>query len=192
VSSAPASEERQLIARAAAGDDDAFRCLVSAHRDRIHRLARLNLRDAEAAAEVAHHVFVRLHGALGRFRHEAALSTWLHRVTINLCRDAARRVRRARRFVALDEADHLPAGPDSDPELEAIRRASDRDVHAAIAALPDPLREIVALRFGSGLTHAEIAEVLGTPLGTICTRMQRALAHLAGTLRQSPRQESQS
>lgn len=176
------SEEGALITRATAGDHDAFRTLVHTHRERIHRLARLYLRDAEAAAEVTQLVFVRLHGSLSRFRHDATLSTFLHRVTVNLCRDALRREQRARRFVAIDDAHDLPAGPRSNPELEAIRRAGDREVHAALAALPPPLREIVALRFGSGLTHAEIAGVLQTPLGTICTRMQRALAALATSL----------
>jgi RNA polymerase sigma-70 factor (ECF subfamily) len=182
-------DERLLVTRATAGDEEAFRLLVIAHRERIHRLARLYVRRPQDAVEIAQQVFVRLHRALRTFRHDAALSTWLHRVTVNLCRDALRRERRDRRLVPIDEARDVPAGPASDPEIQSIRRASDRDVHAAIAALPPPLRELIALRFGSGLTHAEIAGVLDIPLGTVCTRMQRALAHLSTALSESAAQE---
>lgn len=172
--------EQRLVASAQAGDEHAFGQLVAAHRPRVYRVAMLYVHDHATADEVTHLAFVRLFQALPHFRHESALSTWLHRVTLNLCRDAARRQRRDRRLVPLslvrDIADTTGAAA---PDLTVIAASTDAEVRDAVRQLPDDLRELVALRFGADQTHAQMAAALGVPLGTVCTRMQRALRRLA-------------
>jgi RNA polymerase sigma-70 factor (ECF subfamily) len=186
----PLDLEHDLITRAANGDEAAFTRLVEHHQDRVYRTAWMYVQDAALASELAHEAFVRLHGSLPAFRFGAALSTWLHRVVLNLCHDAARRRDRERRLVPLSEVDGLPSS-EPGPELIAIREASDERVREAVRRLPPELREQVALRFGGGLTYAEISVALGVPLGTVCTRMQRAMAFLAADLRPTDQEEPQ-
>ena len=156
----------------------------------MYRTARMILQDAALANELAHEAFVRLHGSLPAFRFGAAHSTWRHRVVVNLCRDAARRRDRERRLVPLAQVDGLPSG-EPGPELIAIQEASDERVRDAVRRLNPDLRELVALRFGGGLTYSEIGDALGVPLGTVCSRMQRAMTLLAADLRPPDRGEPQ-
>jgi RNA polymerase sigma-70 factor (ECF subfamily) len=173
------------IQLARCGDEDAFARLVDAHFARVARLARLYLDDPQLADDVAHDVFVRLFRSINSFRGDAALPTWLHRVTINLCHDATRRRRRDQRLRPLDEAADVAAGPASDPELAALRAAGDAALERAVGALPEPLRLVLACRLATGATYAEIGRTLDLPLGTVCTRMQRATRLLARALAQS-------
>ncbi|HET9370869.1 MAG TPA: sigma-70 family RNA polymerase sigma factor [Vicinamibacterales bacterium] len=178
--------EQALVARARGGDESAFDEIVVAHRERVFALACLSLRDRHAAAEVAHEAFVRLFRSLPAFRGEARLATWLHRVTLNLCHDMLRERRRQVTRVSIDELDGLAAPDDRvHPETMALARASDESVRRAIAKLPPPLREVIALRFGAELSYAEIASALHWPLGTVCTRLQRAMKLLEQELASS-------
>lgn len=173
--------EQHLIARASQGDDAAFERIVSLHRARVHRLAMLHTQDHAQADEIAQLTFVRLFQSLRGFRQESTLATWLHRVTLNLCRDLARRQHRDRRLVPLTALSNIADTSSSaaSPDLGLISEAADREVHDAVRQLPDELRELVALRFGGNQSYPEMAETLGIPLGTVCTRMQRALRTLA-------------
>jgi RNA polymerase sigma-70 factor (ECF subfamily) len=168
--------EQALVARARDGDAAAFDEIVVAHRDRVFALACFSLRDRHAAAEVAHEAFVRLFRSLDTLRGEARLGTWLHRVTLNLCHDVFRERQRQMTRVPIERAERLPASAErADPETMALARASDAAVREAVAKLPAPLREVIGLRFGAELSYAEIAATLQWPLGTVCTRLQRAM-----------------
>jgi RNA polymerase sigma-70 factor (ECF subfamily) len=154
---------------------------VEQHQDRVYRTAWMLVQDGTRAGEVAHETFVQLHASLPAFRFGAALNTWLLRVVATLCRDAARRRDREQQSVPPSEVDGLSSS-EPGPELIAIQEASDERVRDALRRLPPELREPVALRFGGGLTYAEIGFALGVPLGTVCTRMQRAMTLLATDL----------
>jgi RNA polymerase sigma-70 factor (ECF subfamily) len=85
--SSSTSAEERLIARCKAGDMQAFDEIVAAYQDKIFNLCRWNLGDADLAADAAQDVFVRAWRAIGRFRGEASLSTWLHRIALNVITD---------------------------------------------------------------------------------------------------------
>lgn len=181
------SEEHALIARAASGDTDAVGALVVAHRPSVVRIARHMLGDAAAAEDVAQDVFMRLQAALPGFRGDAALSTWLYRVTLNLCRDHLRRGKRRRDDVDLDALVDAPAGTvaaraDRDIDLQRLRQ----QVRAAIDRLPEDQREAVLLRYMEELPYREIARLTDTPQGTVASRVFRALERLGHEL--GPRQ----
>jgi RNA polymerase sigma-70 factor (ECF subfamily) len=149
-------------------------------------LARSMLRDAADAQDVVEEALLRAHDAGPRFRGERGVRTWMLRITANLCRDRLRR----RRFVAgsLDG----PA-PIADPGLrfdpvgdwdEGLdRRAMAERLDVAIAGLPDDQREVVVMRHRLGLSHEEMSAALALPLGTVKSRLARALAALRETLR---------
>jgi len=175
--------EETLIRRAARGDAEAFEILAARHRPSAVRLARTLLGDDDAAEDVAQELLLRLAGALAGFRREAGLSTWVYRVTLNLCRDHLRRARRRAADVALDEAGHAPglttrAYPEDAVDSERAHTA----VRAALETLPEDQKEAIMLRYAADLSYREIARMTDTPQGTVASRVFRALKRLGHEL----------
>ena len=177
------NEERALIARAAGGEREAADALAAAHRPTVVRIARHLLGDAAAAEDVAQDVFIRLQAALPGFRGDAALSTWLYRVTLNLCRDQMRRDKRRRDDVGLEAVGEAPAsGPATHPERDVDHDRVRVAVRAAIDRLPDEQREAVLLRYMEEMSYREISRLTDTPQGTVASRVFRALERLGRDL----------
>mgnify|MGYP002623510194 CR=1 FL=1 len=168
----------ELIGRAVHGDAGAIDALVAAHRPRARRTALGILGDPDAAEDVAQEAMIRLQGALAGFRGEAELGTWLHRIVLNLTYDHLRRQRRERAGVPLASVGNRadPRAPDPHAAVDGARaRAA---LRAALARLPDDQREVLSLRFLTGLSYAEIARVTGVAEGTVASRIYRALQRL--------------
>lgn len=175
--------DRTLLSRAAKGESAAFAALAARYRPEVLRTARSVLADTAAAEDVTQETLLRLHTALPGFRGDAELGTWLYRITLNLCRDHMRRVRRRTREIDVHDATAevgLRIEPDADASLDAERARI--AVRAAIARLPAEMREVVELRFIEDLTYAEIALRTGTPQGTVASRVFRALERLGRDL----------
>jgi RNA polymerase sigma-70 factor (ECF subfamily) len=170
-------EERALIAQVLTGDRRAARALYDAHVHRTYRLAFRLTKDSTAAEEVTQDTFVKVFERLDTFRQESQLSTWIYRVTVSLALNRLRSERRlARREVGLeDAAEHAVQGSEVEPDLR-------ERLGAAIAALPELYRVPVLLFDVEGMSHAEMAEVLGVPEGTCKSRLARARAQLREAL----------
>ncbi len=167
-----------LIAACRAGDREAFRGLVEAHRDRVFTLAMHLTRSETAAAEIVQQVFVKVFRALPKFRGEARFETWLHRIAVNCCRDE---MRRARRHVPWEDG-FSGIVAESAPEQELSDRQERDRVWEAVARLPGRLRVPVVLRYVEELSYEEIGRVLGLRAGTVASRLNRARAELARAL----------
>jgi len=167
-----------LLAACRAGDREAFRRLVEAHRDRVYTLAMHLTRSDTTAAEVVQAVFVKVFRALPRFRGEARFETWLHRIAVNCCRDE---LRRARREVPW-EADAVGSSAESCPERDVSIRQERDLVWRAVGRLPLRLRVPVALRYVEEMSYEEIGRVLRCRPGTVASRLNRARAELARSL----------
>jgi RNA polymerase sigma-70 factor (ECF subfamily) len=169
--------EPELIARVLAGDRVAARELYDVHAPRVYRLAFRLTGDEELARESTQDVFVRAFGQLDRFRGEAALATWLHRITLSVVSGLMRKVKRMReRHVPLEERHAIDHGADgADPVLR------DR-LHREIDALPEIYRVTLIMHDIEGYTHVEIAEVLGVAVGTCKSRLHLARAKLRAAL----------
>lgn len=180
------NDEHALIARAVGGERLALDQLASAHRPAVLRIARHILGDSAQAEDATQDVFVRLQVALPGFRGDAELSTWLYRITLNVCRDLLRRQRTAK-WGALDTpADQAPeAGTEEHPDRRLDAERARQFVRAAVARLPGDQREAVLLRYVSDLSYAEIARITSSPPGTVSSRIYRALRRLGEDL--SPR-----
>jgi RNA polymerase sigma-70 factor (ECF subfamily) len=150
-------------------------------------LARSMLRDAAEAQDVVEETLVRVHEAGPRFRGERGVRTWVLRITANLCRDRLRR----RKFTAasLDG----PAVPDDanlrfDPvegwDAALDQRAMALRLDQAIAKLPVDQREAVVMRHRLGMSYEDMSGALGVPLGTVKSRLGRALAALRAELKE--------
>jgi RNA polymerase sigma-70 factor (ECF subfamily) len=169
----PAPTDDQLIARAKAGDHDAYGDLVRRHQQVAFRVALLVCRDAGEAEDAAQEAFVKAHAALGRFRAGAPWRPWLLRI---VAREAANRRRSAgRRAHLAQRVATVPAAGAPDPLLAAAER---QELVAALDRLDDAQRQVVLLRHVLGLSEAECAAVLHCRPGTVKSRLSRGLARL--------------
>jgi RNA polymerase sigma-70 factor, ECF subfamily len=166
-------KEPELIARVLSGDTVAARDLYDAHAPRVFRLAYRLTGDGDLAREFTQDTFVRAFQQLKNFRGDAALSTWLHRITVTVVANAMRKVKRLReREVDLEEATPIHAEASRiDPDLrEKLARAIDD--------LPEIYRITLIMHDLEGYTHTEIAETLGVAEGTCKSRLSSARAQL--------------
>ncbi|HSE27638.1 MAG TPA: sigma-70 family RNA polymerase sigma factor [Gemmatimonadales bacterium] len=166
---APGVAVSDPIGSARAGDPAAFRALYDAHAPRVHALCLRLERDPATAEELTQDVFIRAWRALATFRGEARVSTWLHRIAVNVVLEHRRRTaRRLRRVEPVSDLDLLGA---SAPAHDA---GLDMDLRAALETLPPGARAVFVLHEVEGYTHEEIAEMSGVTTGTTKTQLFRA------------------
>jgi len=175
--------ESVLIARAIGGDESAFNTLAEPHRAFALRMSKALLADPDAAEDVAQEFLIRLAAALPGFNGESELRTWVYRVTLNLCRDHLRRVRRRTADVSWDDAAGEPtlaAQPDPERQVDSDRART--ALRVSIGRLPAEQREAIMLRYAEGLPYDEIARITSTALGTVASRVFRGLRRLGDEL----------
>ena len=176
-----AIDDAEAIARSRGGDLDAYAVLVARYTLRAHRAAFL-LGAGEESDDVVQEAFVKAFRHLGRFRAGEPFGPWLLRIVANETRNLTRsRRRRAALNLRLSaaEGDGVPADAPADGVLASERRAR---LVAAMSALPDRERQVLACRYFLDLSEAETAQVLAWPLGTVKSRTSRALDRLRGLL----------
>jgi RNA polymerase sigma-70 factor, ECF subfamily len=176
-------DDGELVRRAQEGDVDAYAALLGLHQDAARRLAAV-LGSVGDADEVVQDAFVKAWYALGRFRRDAPFRPWLLRIVANEARNrrraAGRRAGHELRF-ATDRA-VAPGEAAPSPEAAVLVTEARRSVAAALAGLPDGLRDAVACRHLLGLDERETAAVLGVPRGTVKSRTARGLRRLERAL----------
>lgn len=181
--------EQELVARAQRGDQEAFAQLVEANQNKIYSLAYRMTANPEDAQDLAQEAFLRAWRALPSFQRESSFSTWLYRLTSNLCIDFLRREKRRRSVAAVtsldDEESNAPTEvPDHRfrPETELERKELRSAVGQALLKLSDEHRQILILRELDGLSYSEIAEHLELEEGTVKSRIARARLSLRNIL----------
>src|SRR3954453_23577407 len=158
------------LARAAAGDHNAFGVLIRQHQDMVFSIAWNFLHDRDRAEEIAQEVFLQLYRTLGEIETPDHLTFWLRRVTANRCIDESRRGRW--RIVTLDEAsDVVHDAEETDPFLA-------RKLGQMLQRLPAQQRLAITMRYQEGLEPSEIGAVLDMPLNTVKSHLRRGLAAL--------------
>ncbi|MCC6316747.1 MAG: sigma-70 family RNA polymerase sigma factor [Gemmatimonadaceae bacterium] len=169
--------ERELIARAAAGDPESQRALYDAHVERVYRLAFRLAGDDDLARDFVQDAFVRAFQRLSDFRGDSAFGTWLHAITVSVALNGLRKIKRLRsRELPLEDAEMLGSMPRrADPDLR-------QRLHAAIDGLPPGYRTVFVMHDVEGFTHEEIAQSLGIQPGTSKAQLFRARARLRDVL----------
>ena len=181
-----ARSDEALLAAFARGEADAARALALRHGPRIHGYAARLLGDAHEAEDVVQEAMLRLWKVAPEWRSgEARLSTWLYRVTTNLCTDRLRR--RARR--AGPALEDVPEPGDEAPSaVQGIAEAERLDaLEAALARLPERQRMAVVLRHLEGLSNPQIAQIMGVGVEAVESLVARAKRGLAREL--APRKD---
>ncbi|MGQ0539415.1 MAG: RNA polymerase sigma factor [Gemmatimonadaceae bacterium] len=170
-------DEQALITRVLEGDRGAARTLYESHVHRVHRLVFRLCGDEELAHDLTQDTFIRAFDQLARFRGDAALSTWLHRVAVSVTLNALRRVRRIQRREESFEHAYDVAGSAAASDVDLRDRLTQ-----AIEALPEAGRLSVILHDIEGYKHSEIAAMLGIAVGTSKARLFDARVRLRRAL----------
>jgi RNA polymerase sigma-70 factor, ECF subfamily len=152
-----------LVSRAKAGDAAALEALCARHAPRVERLARHLLRDPEDARDAAQESLAKLCVRLRQFRGDAQFSTWLHRLVVNTCRDAAER-QRSRTHDQLP--DELGADLEHDPARGVRLSELRRELCVSLAGISPEQAQVIVLKDALGYTFEEIAAAAGMPVGT--------------------------
>lgn len=175
--------DQELLSLHAAGDPDAFGELVRRHRDRLWAVALRTLGDREEAADAVQDALVSAYRAAHTFRGESAVTTWLHRITVNACLDRARKAA-SRRTAPLDDTERLERllEPHESAEAPAERQDLHRQLLAALSTLPAEQRAALVLVDMQGYPVAEAALILDVPIGTVKSRCARGRAKLVPLL----------
>jgi RNA polymerase sigma-70 factor (ECF subfamily) len=152
-----------LVTRAKSGDAAALEALCARHAPRVERLARHLLRDPEDARDAAQESLAKLCVRLRQFRGESQFSTWLHRLVVNTCRDAADR-RRSRVHEPLPE--ELGADIEHDPARGVRMSELRRELCDSLASISPEQAQVIVLKDAYDFTFEEIAAAAGIPVGT--------------------------
>ncbi len=183
-------ENRAFIERLKSGDEAAYRELVEQYQDRLFKVAIGIVLEQEEALDIVQEVFTKAFLNIDRFRGDAKLSTWLHRITVNQCLNWKRRWKRRFRW------SHQPLTREDGSEtveMGSQRYAPDaitaeKDVadayEAALAALPEQARTVFVLKETKGLSYDEIAKILKIKRGTVSSRLFYAREKLRSHLKQ--------
>ena len=183
-------EEKQLIQQAAAGDAAAFEALVLRYQTQVYSLAYRMVGNEADAQDLAQEAFVRAWRALDSFQFSSQFSTWLYRLTSNICIDFLRSQKK-RKHISLtvlqddeqqqwDMPDHRPL-----PEEQMIVAQEREALAKAIAALDPEYRQVLILRIVNDCSYQQISEIMGIREGTVKSRLSRAREQLRKKLAQS-------
>jgi len=175
--------DAELARRIAAGDLDALRLLMRRYNQTLYRTARSILKDDAEAEDAVQEAYLLAHRAMGRFRGDAKMSTWLVRIVANEAIGRVRKRSRRAEVIRLDgttepnddapESNMSEASPEQ-PERSALRAETRRLLEAKIDELPDAFRTVFVLRALEELSVEESAVALGIPEATVRSRFFRA------------------
>jgi RNA polymerase sigma-70 factor (ECF subfamily) len=165
-------DQRWLVERARGGDHEAFAELARAAVVRLDQAARLILRDPELARDAVQDGLIRAWRDLPGLRDPQRFDAWLHRLTVNACLDLVRRRRRRPIEVELVPIHHPTT---ADPSAVVAQRDL---VDAVLRGLDPGGRAIVVLHYYLGMPLTDVADALGIPVGTVKSRLHRALGEM--------------
>ena len=154
-----------LVRRAKDGDQRALATLCERHADRVNRIALHVLRDPDDARDAAQESLVKLVQRVGQFRGQSQFSTWLHRLTVNTCKDVAQaRWANERRTEPLLEDTRV--APDGDPARALVASETRRELGRCLAELPAAQATVVTMKDAFDASFDDIAAATGLPVGT--------------------------
>lgn len=185
-------DDSELVARARAGERRALETLVQRHYRSVFNLAFRLCGNYDDAQDIVHEAFIRVHNALPNFRGEANFTTWLYRIVKNVFLDE-RKKQRIRSHSSLEEMVELEDNtvarqiedPRPGPEWEVERSDRSEIIQRAVMSLPEAQRIMIGLYHFQHRSYEEIAEIMGLPIGTVKSRLNRARLALKNKLNSS-------
>lgn len=163
------------------GDVEAFNELVNRHHTKIYGLAYRMLGNSEDAEDATQETFLEAYKSIKTFRFQSQFGTWLYRVGMNTCNQYIRKAKTRNRMLDAYTEETAVRGVAEEqeiPERMAIKTEQREVVQAAIDRLPPKQREVITLYYMQHLKYKEIAEVLNCSLGTVASRLNKAMQNL--------------
>jgi RNA polymerase sigma-70 factor (ECF subfamily) len=171
-----------IIESCRTGDRDAFRVLYDLYKDQVYSISLYFFHGDQAlACDVTQQVFLKLMTGISQFRGEAEFSTWLYRLVVNACMDAARR--RKAIAVSVERLQLEEFGRAGSQEDDYARAQMATSVRSAVWALPPKFRIAVLLRYFEDLSYEQMAKALHCSMGTVASRLSRGHRILAERLK---------
>jgi RNA polymerase sigma-70 factor (ECF subfamily) len=165
--------EREVVEACQRGEREAFDQLVVRYQRDVYRLCYRYLNNHEDANDLTQEVFLRAWRAIGRFRGQSAFATWLYRIGVNACLNF-----RAVRRPPMQELPDTIVDPRAGAAQGVEREEEARRVRAAVSRLPEKQRATLILKIYHELTHQEVAQILGSKVGTVKANLFHALGNL--------------
>lgn len=174
-------QDHDLIHRALGGDQRAFEALYRTYRPRVYAAILRRVSDRDEADDLAQMIFMRAFQALKGFRGDAAFSTWLTQIALNVCASHLRAQQTRKALQASDEIHSRHENPE-----ETLRKSRTHEIVVrGIRALPPRYREAMWLRHVQDRSYTEITRTLRVPVGTVKTWLCRARRQLQGEFRKA-------
>ena len=181
-------DDRELIAGARKGDEAAYRVLLERYEHAVFNICLRMVRNREEAEDLAQEAFMKVFSMLERYNPAYAFSSWLFKITSNLCIDTIRK--RRIETLPMDQPVQSESGeyarqyesPDDDPEDVLVKSEKMKQLSEAVDGLPPHYKVMILLRHQEDLSYEEIAECLDVPLGTVKARIHRAREMLKARL----------
>lgn len=179
--------DTELVQRAAAGDQRAFELLYVKYQRRVERLIGRMVRDVDLVPDIAQETFIRAYRALPQFRGDAQFYTWLYRIAVNTAKKhlldmkrdptvtmSALRSNDDDETSASEPEQSMGSADNATPDSILASKEIALAVNEAMDALPEELRQAIALREIEGMSYDDIAQALNCPIGTVRSRIFRA------------------
>jgi RNA polymerase sigma-70 factor, ECF subfamily len=181
--------DTQLMLAFCSGDLDAFRRLVERNSSVVFKLAARYLDDESEAEDIVQEVFLRVHGSAGDYKPSAKFTTWVYRITVNVCLNRLRAAK-SRPLVSLEGLGEDPeevsfdaAAEDTEaPSARIEQRELEDRIRAAVASLPEAQRTAILLRRFEELSYEDIAETMETTVPAVKSLLSRARQTLKACL----------
>lgn len=177
--------EKKLIELSVGGDIEAFETLIQSHQKRVYNIALRMTKNPEDAQELAQDALVRAFTSISKFRGDSSFSTWLYRITVNVCTDFLRKRNRVIHIsveqgaAANDNEQGLQIAEDSPgPDELAEKKQLKKLVRDAMDSLSDDHRQVIILRDIMHMSYKEISDALNVNEGTVKSRINRARGEL--------------
>lgn len=170
------------LRKAQKGDSHAFERLVTPHEQMLWRVCWHYTHHQEDASDCLQEAMLKAWRAIGSYRGECALSTWLYRIASTVCLDFLRKRKRLPETESADEMSEdgfMPVDPSPTPDESILKAESTAHIRAAMDALPGDMRTVLVLYSLEGLGYEEIAQTLGISVGTVKSRLNRARQKIA-------------
>jgi len=165
--------ERDLVGACQRGEREAFDRLVERYQREIYRLCYRYVNNHEDANDLAQDAFLKAWRAIGRFRGDSSFSTWLYRIAVNACLN-----HRALKRPLLQELPEVLPEPAPRADADVLSADESRRVRQAVGQLPERQRATLILKVYHELTHEEVAQILGSTVGTVKSNLFHALGNL--------------
>lgn len=179
-------QEKELVKQLKHGDQQAFKILVEKYKDRVYNTCLGFLHNRHDAEDVAQEVFIEVYESIDSFREEAALSTWLYRISVNKSLELIRRQKRKKRWAFFRSMLNVDEDPDrfedrdyfDHPGVALEQKERTELLMKAIDSLPESQRTALTLHKFEGLSYKEIATVMKTSLSAVESLIFRAKRNL--------------